>query len=394
MKLGIKDYISEWKITLFIIIQVVVALFWINGEVSILADEYHSLNCVESTEKGVYYYSNVLGVNGSIGDKETLDKTIDKIKGFKGYESVGFQTDAYCQVSGYKNKYAESEEIRNCNMNETLAKNVRLRVKSGSWFSDKVMDDEKYQVIIGGGLAKKYKVGDKLDIKYDNGLSKSALIVGSFGENYSVFDFSGYSALGNYVNTYLNGMGKETDIILSAEKSWFNDFGEDADYPSMSLMLKTKAGTDVSQYTKYGVVTSFDKVTQNTKKRCKEYLYNAVTGNGIWILILIFAVFGTAHISAKTKQYRFGVYSFLGMSSGAILRNVLIQNAVTYAVAMVLALSLKPCLEKFLQNSYEMRVENLAVTAIIIIVMFFASFISNYYVVKIEPKQIMTMSKE
>ena len=38
--------------------------------------------------------------------------------------------------------------------------------------------------------------------------------------------------------------------------------------------------------------------------------------------------------------------------------------------------------------------ENLAVTAIIIIVMFFASFISNYYVVKIEPKQIMTMSKE
>ena len=82
------------------------------------------------------------------------------------------------------------------------------------------------------------------------------------------------------------------------------------------------------------------------------------------------------------------------MSSGAILRNVLIQNAVTYAVAMVLALSLKPCLEKFLQNSYEMRVENLAVTAIIIIVMFFASFISNYYVVKIEPKQIMTMSKE
>ena len=108
MKLGIKDYISEWKITLFIIIQVVVALFWINGEVSILADEYHSLNCVESTEKGVYYYSNVLGVNGSIGDKETLDKTIDKIKGFKGYESVGFQADAYCQVSGYKNKYHQT----------------------------------------------------------------------------------------------------------------------------------------------------------------------------------------------------------------------------------------------------------------------------------------------
>lgn len=101
MKLGIKDYISEWKITLFIIIQVVVALFWINGEVSMLADEYRSLNCVESTKKGVYYYSNVLGVNGSVSDRKTLDKTIDKIKGFKGYESVGFQADAYCQVSGY-----------------------------------------------------------------------------------------------------------------------------------------------------------------------------------------------------------------------------------------------------------------------------------------------------
>ena len=56
-----KEYIREWKRNLFLVLQMVIMLFFVNSEVSFLEREYAYLTYVTGTDNNLYFYENAMG---------------------------------------------------------------------------------------------------------------------------------------------------------------------------------------------------------------------------------------------------------------------------------------------------------------------------------------------
>lgn len=54
MLLWWKEYIHEWRMNLFIILQMVIVLFFVNTQVSHLVEEWGKLNSLLKTEDNLY----------------------------------------------------------------------------------------------------------------------------------------------------------------------------------------------------------------------------------------------------------------------------------------------------------------------------------------------------
>ena len=397
MLLWWKEYIHEWKMNLFIILQMVVVLFFVNTQVSFLVEEWGRLNSLTKTEDNMYFYENAIAtIGGDAGFWEDFQYAEKKLAELDGMEGIACAAETSCQIDGYQNKITIGDYIQNANMNPLLWKGMQYPLEKGRWFQEQDAGDDILQVIIGGGLSERYKVGDSFTLLYDNDIKREALVIGDLGTDFGMLDNAcTYTAAGETVDVYVTQHGADEDILLSNDTRWFEELQEEAVYPSTSAMLKIKPGTDLTVYEKYGVLSSFDTIMENTKERRDGYVMSAINYNAIWIIVIIFGVAGVAYLMAQRRRYVWGIYSLLGMSGRQMLGRLMLQNLLTYVLGTVAACLAAPYISNILNYAVaEVTMENVIAMGVLIGILFAVSYLCNLYIGQVEPKEILTQTKE
>ena len=217
-------------------------------------------------------------------------------------EEIAYQARVNCTVEGYEKE--GFSDVSHINLSPAFWKGLQYRIKDGRWFSRQDAEDDVLQVIIGGGLSEKYKTGDTLTLNYEEAEGKEALVIGSLGTDFYMLGDS-YGINGRDLRSYVSC---EEDVILSNDMEWFSGFQEQAVYPALSIIVKVREGADLSEYERYGVLTSFGKLMENTRKRYKNFMWDAVVfGESIWIFVILFGVFGISYATAKSMRYTWGI---------------------------------------------------------------------------------------
>lgn len=403
MRLWWKEYIHEWRMNVFIILQMVVVLFFVNEEVSFLAEQWGQLNSLTETGENLYFYENALATIGETAEnRETASSWEDfryageKLAELDGMEGIAYAAETYCQIDGYRNKISEEDYVTNMNMNSLLWKGIQYPLAEGRWFQEQDDTDDLLQVVIGGGLSEKYSVGDSFDLIYDNDVQRTAIVIGDLGTEFYILDNTYmYSAKGETVDVYVTLHGEDEDLLLSNDTRWFDELQDEAVYPSSSALLKIKPGSGLTSYEKYGVLSSFDQIMENTKERCDNYVIDAINYNAAWILVILFGVVGVAYMTAQKRRYTWGIYLLLGMSGKRLLGRLLLQNLLTYVLGTVAACLADPLISDILNyEAAEITMANVIAMGVLTAIMFIVSFLCNLYIRQIEPKEILTQTKE
>lgn len=392
MLLWWKEYFHDWKMNLFFILQIVFVLFLVNIQVSFLAEEYNKLNFATETESGMYFYQNAMGVLTDAIGYDGFVHAKEKLNQLDGFEGIAYQAYMFCELDNYKNDVTLDRTVENINLSPLLWRGLAYRLESGRWFQEKDAKEDILQVIIGGGLSKKYKIGDTLTLNYQGETKKKAVVIGSLGTKFYMLQES-FNIEGIYLSRYAGEYTENNDIILSNNENWFEDFHDTAVYPTMSTMVKVNKDADLSEYKKYGVLSSFDEVMHNTRERCKNFIWNSICDNGLWILVILFGVIGTSYLTSMKRRYLWGIYSLLGATGNRLLVRLLLQNALTYFIGGIASILLFPYIANFLNYTTKFTMINIIATVLLIGILFLISYLCNQYIKFIEPKEILNQTK-
>lgn len=386
-----KEYIGEWKRNLFLILQMVLVLFFVNSEVSFLAEEYKYLTYATGTDSNLYFYENAMGTLTDDWGYEGFCHAVEKLKELDGLEEVAWQARVSCNVAGYQTD--EFSGVSCINLSPAFWKGVQYRLEEGRWFLEQDAEDNRLPVIIGGGLSKQYRTGDTLTLSCEGGEEEEAIVIGSLGTDFYMIG-DGLDIRGRNLSSYAAYESGEGGVILSNDMKWFEKFREQAVYPYLSVMVKIREGADLSEYERYGVLISFRQVMKNTEEKCRNFLWEAIQDEAVWIFVVIFGVFGVSYATAKSMRYTWGIYSLLGMTGNQLLGRLMLKNGMTYLLGGIVANLLAPCIGHTLNYYYSFSVVNVAATGILAAVLFLISYFCNRYIKKIEPKEILTQIKE
>lgn len=392
-----KEYVREWKVNLFIIIQMVLVLFYVNTQITFLWEEWNILNSIQKSQDNLYFYQNALStICEGIVEEENFQTAEKELKQLDGMEGIAYAAGMYCGVEGYQNEMNPESVVENYNMTPLLWKGIRYPLKEGRWFQETDAEDTTLQVIIGGGLSQKYRVGDTIVLDYGEGTPKEAFVIGNLGSDfYMLNNDCSFSAEGGYVDTYVKMYTEQEDILLSNDKSWFQEFQNEASYPSSSVMLKVREGADFTEYEKYGVLFSFDKIMENTEQRCKRFVMDAINNNAVWILVIIFAVASVAYMTAQRRRYVWGIYSLFGVSGSKMLGRLMLHNLITYILGAITACLAAPSIGYLLNYQIPIiRGIHVMAMGILIALLLGISYVCNRYIRRIEPKTILLQTKE
>lgn len=386
-----KEYFQNWKINLFMIVQIVFVFALVNFQVSSIMEEYNKLVFAEETGSGLYIYQNCMGTLAKGCDWGNFQKAEQVLSAMPGMEAVGYQEQIMCDVEGYVNEEdPEYTEVIAYNMNPLMWKGLRYRLEEGRWFQEKDASDGELQVIIGGGLSKKYKEGDKLQIDFAGEEKKEAVVIGDMGAQCYIFDF-GVWGIGQ---TFDNNANRAGDVIFMNDTALMEKMQEQSTYPLFSTLVKISEGTDLSPYERYGRLVSFDKMAENTQEQLKSFIGHCFSDNVIWLLVIVFGVVGTSYLTAKRRQYAWGVYSLCGVSGERLLRNLMLQNAATYLAGGLITIAVYPYMAQLLYYPEAFTIVNWGATGCLVCIIFVICYLCNRYIRRIEPKEILNQTRE
>lgn len=381
-----KEYLQNWKIHVFLLIQLIFIFALVNLQVSSIAEEYYRLTFAEETGDRLYIYQNCMAALVEGSDKESHMQAEEKIKKLGGVEEIGYQAGLDCMVDGYGDMMTVMEAEY---LSPLLWENYRYRLESGNWFGEGKEPEGQISVIIGGKLSETYGVGDTIPLTFEGNFKKEAVVIGDMGKQAYSFNFNGAGTdmtLLNYSNTYDN-------ILLFNDASLLEEL-EYPSYPFYSVLLKLEEGTEADAFQKYGKLVSFDELVKNTEIALQKFIRQSVVRNGIWIVVIVFGVAGSSYLIARKRRYQWGVYSLLGMTGKALLRNMLLQNFCTYVLGMAASFFAYPYMKERLFYSGSWNGFNYLATGILFLGLFGISVLCNLYICKIEPKEILVQVKE
>ena len=390
MTLWWKDYFRNWKVNLFMILQILFVFALLNIQIYSIMFSYNQLKFAEMKDDNLYIYQNAMGVLSDEFSYDSFENAKQVLMGIPGMEEVGYQAQA---LDVEIKDYIPDEEEMETNLNilsPLMWQGYQYRLEEGRWFTESDSQDAQLQIIIGGLMSKKYKVGDHLTLQLECG-NRDAVIIGDMGPECYMFDFN-YWSFGQTFSD--NAQMVSGDVILTNDVQLEEELREDLSYPALSTLVKIKEGSDMTPFEKYGRLVSFDKMWDNTKEESDEFAWIVFKDNAMWILVIIFGIAGTSYLIAKKRRYQWGIYSLLGVSGNRLLANMMLQNLVTYSLGMGIIIAFYPIVTRISFIEVKFSKENWFATIILFGIIFIVSYLCNHYIRHIEPKEILTQTKE
>ena len=177
-----KEYLACIKNNFFIIVQICLALVLINLQVGYITKMVERLSgSIEDADKDTYFFQYAMAASG-MWDIEDRDyaAACKKIKSLSGIEDIGEIFDPSVSV--------EEEGITLNAMDSLVTAAVTYRMEEGRWLTEGDRSGEKVYAVLGGEIAKRHKIGDRISVELLSGVNYEVEVIGKLSENCRTVD--------------------------------------------------------------------------------------------------------------------------------------------------------------------------------------------------------------
>jgi len=322
---------------MFMIVQLSIIILLLNSLISNIAYSQKVNNYISNKKNTFCLLSgavvNTVGQNNENGFTGLIE-TLNKVNGVKG---VGYQIEESIIMDKVPDQIVSTFFLNN-----TMSE-LKYPLSSGSWFNQSNSDD--IEIIVGGGLTGKYKVGDNVDVKratYKTGtlsydtfkakvigkLRNPALIINlNFSSNKPTFT--------NLFDPYDNVVITNNTKILDPHTTY---------YPLQSVIVqmdntnKTKDTKDT--LSQYGQVFSFQDIEKISVELFHDKIQEILLPFMVLLTTIIFGLIGTTFLFVYKYMKNLSVYNICGMSRGGLCGLIFSQSLFDIILSAIISLFL------------------------------------------------------
>lgn len=142
------------------------------------------------------------------------------------------------------------------------------------------------------------------------------------------------------------------------------------------------------------ILVSFEEMEQETEKELHDFIKEAVEENLMWVVVIVFGIIATSYLVGKKRRYVWGIYLLLGEKPEQLLKMHMMSNAINYIIGIIAGLFIYQIYPRDEISPAGISRYHIIVDAVFIIIMLIISLLSNAYIMKLEPKEILTQTKE
>lgn len=392
-KIWMREYLSCIRSNLFIIVQICLALFLINNQVDYIASELERLGSIVEADEDTWLFQYAMAAAG-LFDIENGDYTAacEKIRSLPGVEGLGeiFNTSVY--IPGDSEKYPE-DYFGIAAMDSIVTSAVTYHMKEGRWLNGSDREGEVVHVALGGAIAERYGIGDSLKIVTDSGGEYEAEVVGKLAERCNVLDFTGLAA-GQDMSSFMNEA--RNNIFVNHDEVFRDIKKEGFGHSTAHCIVKLDPEADKEFLSGYGKLVSFEEMKQETEEDLRDFAIEAAEEGTIWIVVILFGVIAVAYLVGKKRRYVWGIYLMLGEKPRRLLGIQMINNGITYLIAVTASIVIYDIYINSEDMPFGLGISGYLIMAdtVFFLIMMAVSLMSSRYIMKIEPKEILTQTKE
>ncbi|MBQ2884474.1 MAG: hypothetical protein IJE43_11995 [Alphaproteobacteria bacterium] len=331
----IKNYKINLKMNLFIIIQLVFMLLIVNANVSDVMYLRNTAYYCKEVPQNIYFLSGATKGSVLLGDVAEFYSFVDELNQSSAILDVGYQLE-----DGVYIKDEDDQVIPYIYLNSTMQE-IEYPLKKGEWFSKSTKDD-RIQIVIGGEIGKRYKVGETIRlldaIKIDNKIEYreiDAEIIGILKDPSYVINL-GVSAsrptYNNLYDEYQNVILSNSDIVI--------DYDGVVRYPLGSVTVKLDDDADKDSITKYGQLFSFNDIEENSKTSYFKNIMNKLPSVLIIIAAVVFGLVGTTYLYVYRYMKTTTIYYLTGLSKKKCQYLITSNNLISLIVAVIVSILL------------------------------------------------------
>lgn len=392
-KLWAREYLSCIASNVFLMIQIGLALFLINNQISAVTLQFQHLNSIAETDGDTYLYQYAMAACG-LFDMENGDypAACEKIRSLPGIDGLGEIFNTSITVENDSIQYPEDIfEISAMDSISTAA--VTYNIKEGRWLNENDRDGEIIPAVLGGTIANRYQIGDMITIDLNTGSVYKIQVVGKLADHCNRLDLSGLMA---EQNMYSFMVECQNTIFVNHTKIFNMVKREGFGHSTAHCIVKLNKNADKKFLSQYGKLVSFDEMRQETSADISNFIKDAAVEGVVWTVVIIFGIIATGYLISKRRRYVWGIYLLLGITPNKLLGGTMLNSGITYVIGIITSLAV--------YQWYSQREEMASGTVIhpyhiITGLIFFAimmavSLLNSLYILKIQPKEIVTQTKE
>lgn len=316
---------------IFMIVQLSIIILLLNSLISNIAYSQNVNNYI-SNKKNTYCLLsgavvNTVGQNNENGFTGLIE-TLNKVNGVKG---VGYQIEESIIMDKVPDQIVSTFFLNN-----TMSE-LKYPLSSGSWFNQSNSDD--IEIIVGGELTGKYKVGDNVDVKratYKTGtlsydtfkakvvgkLRNPALIINlNFSSNKPTFT--------NLFDPYDNVVITNDTKILDPHTTY---------YPLQSVIVQIDNTNETKDtLSQYGQVFSFQDIEKISVELFHDKIQEILLPFVVLLTTIIFGLIGTTFLFVYKYMKNLSVYNICGMSRGGLCCLIFSQSLFDIILAAIIS---------------------------------------------------------
>lgn len=392
-KIGMREYFSCIKSNIFIIVQICLALFLINNQIGYIASELDRIGSIADADNDTYLFQYAMAACGLFdienGDYSTACKKIRSLPGIEGMGEI-FNTS----IPMNENSEEHLEDWIHINVLDSIATTaVTYNIKEGRWLNESDRDGNVIHAVLGSALSNKYSIGDKIKIELATNETYEIEVVGKLSDHCDRLDLCGLMAS---ENMYSFMVESKNNIFINHNDIFRSVKAKGLGHATAHCIIKLNKNADKKFLSKYGKLVSFEEMLQKTKEDLHTFAEEASVEGIVWTVVIIFGIIATSYLIGKRRRYVWGIYMMLGEKPNKLLAVHMCNNGITYllgAAASLLVYGIYYRIEGEPAMS-DISIYHIVIDLAFLIIMIIISLLSNLYILKIEPKEILTQTKE
>lgn len=394
-KMWMREYLSCILGNVFVVVQICLALFLVNIQVGTIVLETEHLNSMAATDSDTYLFQYAMAAAGLYGVEADYEEVCGKIRSLPGVAGMGELFDQSVSVAGDSEKYPDNEYSM-IGMDSIVTSAVTYRMKEGRWLNEGDREGVMIHIVLGGAIADRYSIGDILTIELENEESSQNYeveVVGKLADHCNVLDLCCLSAeqdMNSFMQERMNGIFVNHREVFGKMKK--DGFG----YSTAHCVVKLDSDADKDFLSGYGKIVSFDEMKRELKEWLHGFLAEAVEEMILWVVVIIFGIIASSYLVGKRRRYVWGIYLMLGEKPGHLLKIQMVSNGIAYTAGALISLAAYRCYYSSMEISMMADISryHIITDLIFLAIMLVISLVSNWYIMKIEPKEILTQTKE
>ena len=390
-KMWIWEYFACIKSNLFILLQICLALFLINNQTERIVWETGQLSSITDADSDTYLFQYALAACGVFDGNISYTDACGKIQSLPGIKGIGEIFNTSVSIVGDSEKYPD--ELFEINALDSIAtSSVTYNIKEGRWLYESDRGGDVIHAILGGNITKRYKIGDIINIDLGNGETYEIEIVGELADHYNKLDLNGLSGNSSMDSFMVEG---ENDIFINHDSVLRKIKKNKLGVPSAHCIVKLDKDADKKFLSGYGKLVSFEDMMQETRETLNDFVKNTAIEGIIWTIIIIFGIIATTYLVGKKRRYVWGIYLMLGEKPKKLFKIHMANNSITYMIGTVASLFIYEIYSqnKDISSMSDISIYHIIIDAAFLLIITVMSLFTNLFILKMEPKEILTQSK-